>query len=254
MEPVVDLIQKKILVIGASSGIGRQIAKSLNRAGAMVYPLARREDKLQELAAELEGTEHRYFCADISDPEQTETVFGKIKDEVGPLDGMVYSAGVEASLPLLQLKPEKIRKLFDVNFFGFIESVRQFARKGHFQAGARVVVISSVASFRGDKAHTAYSASKAAINASVRCLAKELAAKGIALNAVAPAMTETELLASYRESSGALSGSDTALLERQYLGLVQTEDVAALTAFLLSPAARAMTGLTIPVDCGLTTS
>ena len=88
----------------------------------------------------------------------------------------------------------------------------------------------------------------------MRCMAKELAEKGICINTVAPAMTETELFDHFLEKYGDDSESSTTLLKRQYLGIIQPEDVANAVAFLLSPAARFITGITLPVDGGLTTT
>ena len=252
MVNLIDLSNKKIIITGASSGIGKQVAITLSRVGAKVVLIARREDKLQETLQSLEGEGHSYYCADLSVVEDIELLVKKIVAEQGALDGLVYAAGVGTSLPLMQFKPEKVQKVFDINFFGFMEMVRQVCRKGRFNAGMRIVGISSIASFRGDKSHTAYSASKSAMDSAVRCIAREVADKGICVNTVAPAMTATEMYEKYLEKYGEDSGSNEDLLKRQYLGIAKTEDVANAVAFLLSPAARFITGITLPVDGGMT--
>ena len=254
MRKWLDFFGKKIIIIGASSGIGKQTAVVLASLGARVILVARREDKLQEVLAELEGTDHSFYAADISKLTEIDALFKTIKENYGAVDGLVYCAGVNTILPLLQLKPDKLQGTFVVNFFAFVETVRQATRRGRFNEGMRIVTVSSNAAIRGDKAHTAYSASKAAMNAAVRCMAKELADKGICINAVAPAVTNTEIYRQYSANSGGVSESEKALLERQYLGLIEPEDVANAVAFLLSPAARMMTGATISVDGGLSTN
>lgn len=253
MYNLVDLTDKKILVVGASSGIGKQIAVTLSRLGAKVILAARREDKLMETLALLEGEGHSVKRFDVQNTDGIEKVVKDIVAEFGALDGMVYSAGLGTALPLQQTKPEKIKQVFDVNFFGFTETVMQLCRRGRFNPGMRIVGISSVASIRGDKSKTAYSASKSAMDSAVRCIAREVADKGICINSVAPSMTATELYTHYLDKYGEDSETNKELLKRQYLGIAETSDVANAVAFLLSPAARFITGITLPVDGGLTT-
>ena len=111
-----------------------------------------------------------------------------------------------------------------------------------------------MASLQGDKAHLAYSGSKAAMDASVRCIAKEVADKGICINTVAPAMTETQMYHEFIKKNGADSRISREILERQDLGVGKPDDIANALALLMSPAARFITGITLPVDGGMTTS
>ena len=254
MKNLIDLTDKRIIIAGASSGIGRQTAVTLSEVGAKLILIARREDKLRETLDMLEGSGHGIIPADLSETDAIEGLFKRIKEEYGAVDGLVYCAGVNSSVPLQLLKPESLKNTFEINFFAFVETVRQLAKRGRFNEGTRIVAVSSNAAIRGDKAHTAYSASKAAMNAAVRCMAKELAPKGIYINAVAPAVTETEIYKQYAQSSESAGGSEKALLDRQYLGLIQPEDVAETIAYLMSGSARMITGVTLPVDGGLSTS
>ena len=250
---LIDLTGKIIVVTGASSGIGKQAAITLSQLGAQLILIARREDKLLETQQQLEGTGHSIYTADLSKTETIEPLFSEIVAVHGALDGMVYAAGIAKSMPLMQFKPENVQAVFDINFFGFVESVRQISRKGRFQPGMRIVGISSVASIRGDKSRMAYSASKSAMDSAVRCIAKEVADKGICINTIAPAMTATELYYQYIQKCGDNNESNQELLKRQYLGIAQTQDIANAIAFMISPAARFITGITLPVDGGLTT-
>lgn len=250
---LIDLTDRRILVVGASSGIGKQTALTLSQVGAKISLVARNEEKLETTLAELEGNGHDYFIADVSEIASIESLIKEIVVKDGPLDGVVYSAGVGTALPLMQSKPEKVQDTFNVNFFGFFEVVRQVARKGRFSPDMRIVGVSSCASLRGDKSKAIYSSSKAAMDSAVRCMAKELAGKGICINTVAPSMTATELYNHYIEKYGEDSDTNKELLTRQYLGVAQPQDVANAIAFLISPAARFITGITMPVDGGLTT-
>ncbi len=250
----VNFAGKKIVVAGASSGIGRETALLLNKLGASVILIARREDKLQEIVAEMTGDGNAYYLADLSVLDSIEPLFKQIVAKQGKLDGMVYSAGISMSLSLQMFKPEKLQHIFEINFFAFVECVRQICKKGRFNEGTRVVGVSSIASMKGNKAHLGYSASKAAMDSAVRCIAKEVAEKGICINTVAPAMTATEMYTKYLTHYGEDSDSNKELLSRQYLGIAKTSDIANAIAFLLSPEARFITGITLPVDGGMTTT
>lgn len=253
MNNLIDLTGKRILVVGASSGIGKQTAVTLSKVGAKLSLVARSEDKLIETIRLMDGDEHDYFVADVSKVELIESLIKQIINKNGPIDGMVYSAGVGTALPLMQSKPEKVQSAFNVNFFGFFEVVRQICRKGRFNPGLRIVGVSSCASLRGDKSKAIYSSSKSAMDSAVRCMAKELADKGICINTVAPSMTATELYDRYIEKYGEDSATNNELLSRQYLGIAQPQDIANAIVFLISPAARFITGITMPVDGGLST-
>lgn len=253
MNTIVNLTDKRILVVGASSGIGKQSAITLSKVGARLTLVARNREKLQQVVCELEGEGHDFFPEDVSDVGTIEALVKEIVSKDGPLDGLVYAAGVGTALPLMQSKPDKVQDTFNVNFFGFFEMVRQITRKGRFNPGMRIVGVSSCASLRGDKSKAIYSSSKAAMDSAVRCMAKELAEKGICINTVAPSMTATELYNHYVEKYGEDSETNKELLSRQYLGIAQPQDIANAIAFLISPAARFITGITMPVDGGLTT-
>ena len=254
MQGIADFSGRKILVVGASSGIGKQTAIRLSELGADIILMARREEKLKEVLQNLGGGVHSYYVADLNRLECIELVFKNILQEQGKLDGMVYSAGISMSLPLNMFKPERMKQIFNINFFAFVECVRQATKNGRYKDGMRIVGVSSIASLVGDKAHVGYSASKAAMDAAVRCIAKEVADKGICINTVAPAMTATKMYENYLQKYGEGSESQRELLSRQYLGIAKTTDIADAIAFLLSPSARFITGITLPVDGGTTSS
>ena len=120
MNTLIDLTGKHVLVIGASSGIGKQTAITLSSAGAKLTLVARTEDKLKTTLRELEGKGHAYYAADISELSGIEETVKQIIQKNGRLDGMVYAAGISMSMPLQMFKPEKLQSLFDVNFFVFV--------------------------------------------------------------------------------------------------------------------------------------
>lgn len=249
---LVDLSGKKIIVAGASSGIGKQTAILLSQLGAELVLIARRGDLLADTVSLLDGKEHTYYEFDLNLTNNIESLVKKIVIERGKIDGLAYVAGIGKSVPLPQFSPQKIEDVFRINYFGFIELVRQLTKRGRYNPGMRIVGVSSIASVCGDPAHTAYSGSKAAMDGSIRCLAKELAPKGIAINSVAPAMINTALFAGFNKKYGENSESAGYLLQRQYLGIGEPVDIANSIAFLISDAARFITGTCLFVDGGYT--
>lgn len=251
MYNLVDLTNKKILVVGASQGIGAQVALTLSKLEAQLILVARNEEKLKYVLEGLEGEKHQYYCMDVKQLDVLEDFVKEIVDRTGPLDGMVYCAGMTDDRPLAMAKPPIVQEVLQTNLQGFIELVRCVTKKKNFNPGMRIVGISSIASLRGAKARTIYSASKAGMDGAVRSMAIELAGKGICINTVAPAIINTEMYEKMLNSAGEKALEDK--LKRQYLGLGKPEDVANAVAFLISPAARLITGNCLPVDGGILT-
>ena len=243
---------KRILVIGASSGIGAQTAVTLSEHGANVILAARREDKLREVMARLAPGEHAYDTLDVNEVELIGEKIGALVRERGKLDGMAYAAGIGLELPLRDLSYKRALPFFQTNYFGFLESVRQVSKRGRYNSGMHIVAISSVSSLVGESAHTVYAATKAAVDASIRCMAKEFANKGICINSVAPSKIETQMYDRSLELIGEDSEAQRKTLNRQYLGIGKPVDVANAVCFLLSPESGFITGITLPVDGGYT--
>ena len=241
-----DFADKTILISGAAAGIGLKTAKQLDKAGAKLILLDRDEIALDKLAVSFGSRIFRYRV-DMAETASLSTHLKKIIASVGPLDGLVYCVGARSRRPLKLIKPIESQKIMNVNFFAFIEMVRLVTRKGNFKSGLSIVGISSIASIRGGSGVTLYAASKAAMDASVRCLAKELAPKNIRLNTVTPAQIDTP---AYRQLLEQSANQNDPTLARQYLGLGEQSDVANIIMFLLSPASKFITGSAIPVDGG----
>lgn len=244
-----DFTGKKIVVAGASSGIGRQTAITLSRLGAQVILIARRQAQLEETKALLEGEGHACYVADLSVNESIAPLVKEIVAQHGKLDGLVYAAGISQSVPLAQSTYERYVDTFNINYFGFAELVRQITRKGRFNEGMRIVGISSTASSFGDKSQDIYAGTKAAMDGTVRCMAKELAEKGICINTIQPGFVDTPMMQDFFDK--VYPGVDKSFVYyRQYLGFCAPEDIANAAAFLLSPAARMITGTSLHVDGG----
>lgn len=252
---MIDFSNKNILIIGASSGIGEETAYVLAENGANVILVARREEKLKEVCNKIPSDQKSYYVGDITDIDGIEGLIKKIVAEEGKLDGLAYVAGVtDGDVPLRYLTYERQINTFKTNYFGFVECVRQATKRGAYNEGMRIAAVSSVASLRGEKAHVAYSASKAAMDSAIRCMAKELGARKICINSIAPSIVNTEMYQHFLEVLGENSDANIRALNRQYLGLAETRDVAYAIAFLLSGEARFITGITLPVDGGASTT
>lgn len=255
MYTLVDLSGRTILVTGASRGIGQDSAVMFSRLGAKLVLVARSEEALTQTLSMLEGEGHSYFAYDLADVENIQQLAKNILDTSGALDGMFYCAGITNDRPFTMMKPQDLQKVLTVNLCAFVELVRCFSKKKYFNPGMRIAVMSSIASLVGKKAHLAYSASKAAINEAVRCMAYELSEKQIFVNAIISGMIDTEMYRRYLDDSGGPEAApNQALLRRQYLGIGKTEDIASAAAFLLSPAAQFITGTCLPVDGGYSAS
>ena len=238
---------KRILVTGASSGIGLSISKTLSEAGAEVIMVARNPEKLAS-AAETLGIKG-FYPIDLSDIPNLGAQIETIIKERGPLDGFVHSAGIGTVRPIKMCTYDFMRRMMDINFFSFIEIVRVITKKKNFNEGMGIVGISSVSAEEGNQSKTGYCASKAAMNGAIRCLAKELAPKKIRVNAVMPGITRTAIFDQIMDNGGD-SEDLKGILQRQYLGICEPENIASTVAFLLSEESNFITGSAIAVDSG----
>ena len=253
MKNIIDLSNKTILVAGASSGMGAETAVLCSELGAKVVLVARREDKLLDVMQKLQGEGHRYLPFDLNELDKIEGFIKSVIKETGPLDSMVYSAGIPGTRPLKMLKPAALNEVMSINFSAFVELVRCATKKYMFNTGMSIIGISSIYSTMGSQGKTAYCSSKAAMDSAVRCMAKELAPNGIRVNTVCPGIIETALFQTFQDNAGD-SRDAQAKIERQYLGLGKPIDVANTIAFLLSDASRMITGANVGVDGGLLSS
>jgi NAD(P)-dependent dehydrogenase (short-subunit alcohol dehydrogenase family) len=246
-----DFTGKNILIAGAASGIGRETAILLSQMGARLVLIDNNEKELFQIQSSLENQNHIIYTHDLSILNGIERLISEIVDLTGQIDGFVFTVGVRSRRPLSLLTPELFIKILSINAVAFIELIRSITKRNRFNKGLSIVGISSIASVRGAASVTAYAASKAAMDAAVRCLAKELAPKKIRINTVMPSQINTH---AYHEFLKTNDASEDATLSRQYLGLGEPKEVSNVIAFLLSDNSGFITGSSLPVDGGFLTS
>lgn len=246
-----DLTGKQILLTGASDGIGAQTAIQLSQLGASLVLIARKEQKLKEVMEKMVGVDHHYDILDLSQISDIECHIKELINTYGAFDGFVHCAGIAPLRPFHMSKKEDIQKVLDINFYSFIEISRVLTKvRGGFRPGGSIVVMSSTASIHGKPTKIAYSASKAAIDAAIRCMTVELKSKKIRINSVMPSWVRTQMFTSYVEHYPD-SSEIREINEKQYLGVSEPLEVANVIAFLLSDATKTITGTTILIDGGI---
>ena len=250
-----DFTGKRVLVTGASRGIGLGIARGFARAGAELTILATTEE-VRDTAAQLaEETGNRVtaLICDITDRARVAETVGAL----GRLDVLVNNAGLERRTPILEPGDEveaTFRRVIEINVIGTYYVTREAV--GRMERGGRILITSSVWGRTGEAEFTAYSASKHANIGFMRCLAKELGPRGISVNAVCPGWVRTRAsmrsLAEMSEIAGRAPDDLLAAITgtQAIPELMEIDDMAEAYLFLASDAARNITGQALSVDRG----
>lgn len=233
---------KRILVTGASSGIGRVVSQYVAREKGEVVLVARNEERLKDTLASLAGEGHKYICCDLTNEEELK----QMVDSLEALNGVVFCAGVNEFVPAKFISREKTDRIFQTNYFSQIILVQKLLKKKLIQKGASLVFISSVSSLLGTPGTMLYAASKGAINSTVKVLATELSGMRIRVNAICPGIVRTKMI-------GNTNISEEQFLEQEKLyplGLGTPEDVADAVMYHLSDGSRWLTGNIMVLDGG----
>lgn len=236
---------RRIVVAGASSGLGRASALALAEAGAELILLGRNTDRLREVATATGG--HAWHSVDLSDDNIADAMIREIAAK-SPIDGLFHSAGTSLVAPVRMTKTSQIDELFGAAVYGALGIARAISRKGVMSDGGSAVFMSSVSALRGRRGMVAYSSAKAATSGLVRALAIELAERGIRVNSIAAGAIETEMHHDFASSVSEEMVKNYRSLHP--LGFGKSEDVAQAVLFLLSDAARWITGIDLSVDGG----
>ena len=245
-----SLKNKTILITGASSGIGRSCAIECSRAGATVIAFGRNKDRLQRTMDQL-YTDGRLFSVDLNDSDAVDDVMSSLEEDEVTIDGVIYSAGISTTLPLRMITPDKIQPIFQTNVSSAIYLAKWATRKKFVpENGSSLVFLSSVMGSVGESGKTIYSLSKGAILAASRSMAVELSSKKIRVNCISPGVVESPMSESAVYSRN--EKTRKIIEDLHPLGLGVPEDVAYAAIYLLSDAARWVTGSNLFVDGGYT--
>ena len=243
-----NLEHKIALVTGAAQGIGKAIALKLATAGATVV-INDLNDKATDTTAEIKqgGGKSHAIIADVSLANNVEQMVKEVIDLYGRIDILVNNAGITRDSLLMRMDEGNWDKVLEIDLKSVFLCSRAIIRQMLRQRGGRIINIASIVGLVGNAGQTNYASAKAGVIGFSRALAKEVATKGITVNAIAPGFIETEMTRKLSEE------------QRQELAksipmrtLGSPEDVAYATLFLASDAARYITGQVITVDGGMT--
>lgn len=244
-----DASRRVALVTGASRGIGRAVACGLAVDGfdlALVY--AGNADAAADAVAACEaaGATARAYRCDVSNADEVKATADAVLADFGSVWALVNNAGITRDTLLARMKDEDFARVLEVNLTGAFNMMRAFTRPLMRQRGGRIVSMSSVVGLMGNAGQANYAASKAGLVGLTKSVARELAPRGVTVNAVAPGFVRTDMTAALPEQ----------VVER-YEGqiplgrLADPEEVAGVVRFLVSDAAAYVTGEVIRVDGGM---
>jgi len=239
---------KAAMVTGASRGIGRAICVKLAEAGANVAGVDIDEDTLEETGGKVQeqGVDFLPIQADVSNLDQMKEAVSSMTDELGSLDVLVNNAGITRDGLLIRMKPDDWQSVLSINLTGVFNGLKAATRTMMRQRSGSIVNIASVVGIIGNAGQCNYSASKAGVIGLTKSAAREMAARNIRVNAVAPGYIVTRMT----EELG--DDAKESLMQQIPLNrLGQPEDVAKAVEFLASEASSYLTGQVIRVDGGM---
>ena len=237
------------LLTGATSGIGLDLAIRLSRERNLIL-VGRDEAKLDDVIRQISGPykAQKLVCDLDADRRQVAArLTDLLQNSDLQIDALVHCAGTSKAMSIRQADTDTIDTIFNVNILSAIELIRPLLKKENKGSLKNIVLISSLASIRGEKGNAVYAASKGALNSLAVTLAKELAPK-VRVNSVSPGTVETPMTEAFLQSE-----ASAAHLETYPLGVGHCEDITNLVCFLLSDEARWITGQNIVIDGGRST-
>jgi 3-oxoacyl-[acyl-carrier protein] reductase len=243
-----QLANQVAVVTGAGRGIGRAIALKFAAEGADIACVSRTAENSEKVAREVRalGRKAWAYAVDVADASAVAAAAEKILADAGRVDILVNNAGVTRDTLLLRMSDADWDTVLDTNLKGAFLFTKALARSFIKQRSGRIINVSSVVGLIGNAGQCNYAASKAGLIGFTKSVAREVASRGITVNALAPGFVETDMTAALKEDRRG------ELLKQIPLGcLGQPDDIAAAALYLASPAARYVTGQVLTVDGGM---
>lgn len=236
----ISLKNKKYLITGSSSGIGKAVSRKLLKEGANVCLIDINNIDSEQIIADAKD-DHVSFAlrCDLSNYNEIENVFLQCRERGFVLDGLVHCAGLSPLMKVSENDIETCEKTFAVNYFSFLEMMKHYSKEGAANDGGSVIAMSSASILKASVRQSVYSASKAALNQSVRAIANEMLPRKIRVNTIIANAVQTEMFNKLAEKSENLIERT---LINQPLGIIPPENIAEVVCFLLSDYARFITG------------
>ena len=247
MDVKFDFSGKNFLVVGASSGMGREIAKELAAAGAHVLAVARNMERLCELRDEnSERIDVAVKDVTVSTVADWDELLASYVEKHGKLSGMVYTAGTSYATPLRFFDYDRAREVMETGFWGAVKVLQSCTKKRYVHKGSSYVVFSSTAANAAEKGLAVYAAAKSAVVVGMKSFAHDLAKDGHRINTISPGYVDTGMTQNARTDMGDPVG----VIERHLFGIGKPENVAGMVLFLMSNCSSWITGANFIVDGG----
>ena len=240
-----NLKNKKVLITGATGGIGRSIAKKMKKKGAKLILSGTRQNTLDELSLEL-GGDTKAIATDLTCKESILTLAKEAENFFGQIDVLINNAGVTADNLFIRMKDEEWEEVININLSAGMRLTRQIIKGMLKRRSGRIIFISSIVGFTGNSGQTNYSASKSALSGLTKSLALEVAARGITCNLIAPGFISTPM-------------TDKLTVEQQNKIIVNipanrlgnADDISSGCIYLASDEASFITGTTLHINGGM---
>ena len=245
------LKNKKIIVVGGSSGIGKSFSVQASKIGAEIILVARSKEKLLEVKKNLSfenGQNHKIYSKDLSDFSKCQKIFERIREEEKLIDAVVWCAGEEIIKQTRSINEDDIKKVFGASNIGFFGALKIFCSKRFWSKSGSLIMLSSVSSYKGNPGMVLYSASKSSVLGMVKPLALELSQFNVRVNALVLGAVNTSM--NERVTSKMNSEMIEEFKNSHLFGFGEPLDISNVIIFLLSDAAKWITGSEILVDGG----
>lgn len=238
--------RKVALITGASRGIGEAIAKKLSQEYDIVINYAHRKENAQQVLRQLADGNHHMIQCDVSNEFQVKEMMNEILTKYGRIDVLINNAGITKDNILIRMSEEEFEHVIDINLKGTYHCIRHVAKTMMKQRNGKIINMASVVGLCGNIGQVNYAASKGGVIAMTKAVAKELAPRGICVNAVAPGFIETEMTAQLSDAM-----KETAISSIAMKRFGKAEEIAGVVKFLCSDDSNYITGQVITVDGGM---